>query len=181
MRRPSLQMRSVSKWSSRSTAADRGEDGRELVGPFRRNQARDRLPHHLLGAVAEDALGTLVPARDHPFERLRDDGVVGGLDDGGQAHASLELLLAVADVGERADPLTDAPLFVEDGRRTREHPGVAPVEPAQAALHLDGGLGQHDARPELDHALSIFRVQRVEPAPPSGFLERLPRECLPAP
>jgi hypothetical protein len=61
---------------------DPPEDGRLLVQMIRRDENRDGLADGLVGGVAEDALGPLVPAHDDAFERLADDGVVGRLDDG---------------------------------------------------------------------------------------------------
>jgi hypothetical protein len=57
-----------------------GQEGRLLALPLLRDQYRDGLADRLVGGVAEDSLGPLVPARDDAFERLADDGVVGALD-----------------------------------------------------------------------------------------------------
>ena len=74
--------------------------------PLRRDDDVDRLPHHLLGAVAEETLGARVPGADGAVQQLADDRVVGArhhrrqegvlLLDGGQ------LLVVVA--GEPAPP-----------------------------------------------------------------------------
>jgi hypothetical protein len=64
--------------------ADAREDGRLLVDVVFGEEGGDGLADDLLGRVAEDALGPLVPTGDDAFERLADDGVVGRLDDGGE-------------------------------------------------------------------------------------------------
>jgi hypothetical protein len=47
------------------------------------------LADRLRGAVAEDALGAEVPGADDAVERLADDRVVGGGDDGGEPRLAL--------------------------------------------------------------------------------------------
>ena len=58
------------------------EDLVHLRRAFGVDQHRDRLPDDLVGRVPVDQLGGTVPARDDSVERLPDDGVVGGIDDG---------------------------------------------------------------------------------------------------
>jgi hypothetical protein len=52
-----------------------------ILGDDQRDVAADRLG----GAVAEHSLGRRVPRRDDAVERLADDGVGRGVDDGGQS------------------------------------------------------------------------------------------------
>ena len=47
-----------------------------------RHEELDRVAEHLLGAVAEHALGRRVPARDLAAARAADDRLEGGVDDG---------------------------------------------------------------------------------------------------
>jgi len=49
---------------------------RFLIHLFQWNQDRHRLADDLLSRVAEDALGTAIPAGDNTVEVLADDGVV---------------------------------------------------------------------------------------------------------
>ena len=63
-------------------AADPAENLRHVLDQLGRHEHRDVLADDLLGRVAEDSLGPLVPARDDAVEVLRDDDVVGRLDDG---------------------------------------------------------------------------------------------------
>jgi hypothetical protein len=65
------------------------EDGAEDVVFFRLavggNDDADRSPDHLLGFPAEHPFGGLVPGDDDSVYILADDGIVGRLDDRGQA------------------------------------------------------------------------------------------------
>jgi hypothetical protein len=54
-------------------APDLAEDPDFLIVHLGRDDALDLLADHLLGCVAEQALRALVPGRDAPLERLRDD------------------------------------------------------------------------------------------------------------
>jgi hypothetical protein len=67
------------------TASDTFENRRLLIKPVRRNQNRDRLTYHFLGRIAEDALCALVPIDDYAVKVLADDGIIRGLDDGGNS------------------------------------------------------------------------------------------------
>src|SRR5215470_14383986 len=60
------------------------EDLRFLAPAFIWNDARDGSADHLSRGVAEDSLGGPVPGRHDPIQGLPDDGIVGGLHDGGQ-------------------------------------------------------------------------------------------------
>ena len=77
MRRPSLRTRTVSKWSTRSP---RRICARMVASSSIRSggsKIRDRPADHLVGGVAEDALGGRVPTQDDAVEIFADDGVVG--------------------------------------------------------------------------------------------------------
>jgi hypothetical protein len=49
-----------------------------------RHENRDLPTHHLLGRVAVETLGCLVPEYDRPANGLADDGIVGRPDQGCQ-------------------------------------------------------------------------------------------------
>ena len=83
MIRPSFVSRWVSKWPTARPAGYAPGSG-HVLGMLRRHQGGDGLADDLGGGVAQDPLGGLIPARDDPVERLADDGVVGGFDDGRQ-------------------------------------------------------------------------------------------------
>src|SRR5206468_4627457 len=76
------------------------EQGRHFVFTPRRDEAGYRLAHHLLGRVAVEPLGPLVPARDGPLEGLADDRVVRGAHDGGKERLRLVRLLARSGVSD---------------------------------------------------------------------------------
>src|SRR3984893_3269295 len=66
-------------------APDTFENCRLLIMPVRRNQNRDRLAYHFLGRIAEDSLRAVVPTGDYAFEVLANNGIIRGLDDGGNS------------------------------------------------------------------------------------------------
>ena len=63
-----------------------------------RHEELDRVADHLLGAVAEHALGRRVPARDLAVGRAADDRVEGGVDDGLALEQRRLASLLLADV-----------------------------------------------------------------------------------
>jgi len=58
------------------------EDCRLFIETVAWNDDRDRHADRLLGAKAEKPLRAIVPAEDHAVEILRQDGVIGGFDNG---------------------------------------------------------------------------------------------------
>ena len=68
-------------------AADAGQHVVLLRVPLQGNDQLDVVADGLRRAVAEHPLGGAVPAGDDAVERLADDRVVGGVDDGGQPRA----------------------------------------------------------------------------------------------
>ena len=82
-----------------------------LARALRRNDHEDRLADRLVGGIAEQPLGALVPGEDPTVQRLADDRVVGRIDDRGEARLDFVRLRAVARV-DRRDPsarLVNAP------------------------------------------------------------------------
>ena len=65
-------------------AADALEYDEFLIVPLRRDQDGHRLADDFGGRIAEEPLGSFVPAGDDAIEVLTDDRVVRGLDDGGE-------------------------------------------------------------------------------------------------
>ena len=65
------------------SAPDALEDRRFLVGHVRRDENGNGFAHHVVTGVAEQAFRPLVPGGDDTVERLADDGILGGLEDGG--------------------------------------------------------------------------------------------------
>src|ERR1700723_1855332 len=104
-----------------------------LVDVLRRKQDRDRFTDYFRRAIAEHPLGAVVPRRNRSVEGLADNGIVGGLDDGGQIAVHLVRLrariaegllhcLAISDIFDDADkPLA----FSADCTKRRES-GAAP-------------------------------------------------------
>ncbi len=76
-RRPDLARRTVSKCSMRSPRLRRCQQPALFGVPLRRDDDVDRLPHHLLGGVAEETLGARIPGADRAVQQLADDRVVG--------------------------------------------------------------------------------------------------------
>jgi len=56
-----------------------------LIHAIRRKKHQHRFAHDLRCRVAEDLLGAAIPGVDRPIQGLADNGVIGGIDDGGQA------------------------------------------------------------------------------------------------
>jgi hypothetical protein len=77
-----------------------GQDLFLLVSPFGRDDQVDLLSDGLLGGVAEQAFGPGVPGPDRAVERLADDGVAGGLDDGGKLRLRILDLVAFGGIPE---------------------------------------------------------------------------------
>lgn len=61
-----------------------------LVEAVGREENLHRLTDHFRRAVAEDDLGAPVPAQDNAGQVLADDGVIGGLDNGGEESVAQE-------------------------------------------------------------------------------------------
>src|SRR6266567_2309953 len=74
------------------------QDAGLLLWSIRREQRCDWAAQHLGGSVAEHALGAGIPTDDNTLKVLPDDGVIGGLDDGGQERPNLLSHLAFGDV-----------------------------------------------------------------------------------
>src|SRR5258705_6214761 len=72
---------------------DSCEDSGNFVGPILQCEDRDVLADDFLGTVSVHSLRTSIPAGYGAIERFADDGVFGGIDDGGQAGAILADLL----------------------------------------------------------------------------------------
>jgi hypothetical protein len=64
--------------------AESREDSWFFVYMIFRDENRDWLADHFVGGVAEDALRSGVPARDDAFERFADDGIIRGINQGGE-------------------------------------------------------------------------------------------------
>src|SRR4029077_2613144 len=61
-------------------------------------QIGDRLADDLIGCVPEKAFGSRVPAVNYAIEVLTDDGVIRGLDDGGEQLPCLLCVRAVRQI-----------------------------------------------------------------------------------
>ena len=55
-----------------------------LAGAMGGLDQSDRLPDRIVGRKPVELLGAMVPAGDHTLQRLADDRLLGGLDDGRQ-------------------------------------------------------------------------------------------------
>src|SRR3712207_5962129 len=103
------------------------EDLGHLLGPVRRDQDGDGLPHRLLDGVPVEPLGRPVPAGDDALEGLAENSVVGGLDDGREPGALLLGPLAFGDVLYHA-------YKVLGGGPSVAHQGYRQVDPDDGAL-----------------------------------------------
>ncbi|MGY4372017.1 hypothetical protein ACVW1A_008082 [Bradyrhizobium sp. LB1.3] len=79
----------------RFVAADPVQDTPDLGLAVVRHNDVDRLADGLRGGIAEQMFGGLVPAGDDTVERLRDDGVIGGFDDGAVQGKALAVVVAI--------------------------------------------------------------------------------------
>jgi hypothetical protein len=120
------------------TAADPLQDHSLLVAAIWRDDEHDGLTNRLGRGIAEYAFGAGVPGKNDPFERLADDGVLGGVHDGGQKRLGLEavtqLVLAVAgpqsrphgaDQGRHADGALQQSHVSQAGQGRRDGRGVS--------------------------------------------------------
>ncbi len=95
--------------------AEFGEDLVLLVLKVCGDEAENGLADDFFGGVAEHALRAVVPGADDAVEVLADDGVVGGIDDGGEAEADFVDTFAFGDVVGDLGGSDDAALVVLDG------------------------------------------------------------------
>ena len=168
----------------------RRRTGLEMVEPFARRTRfrmrgissgrsgrgddRDRLADDLAGAVAEDALGRFVPARDDAGERLADDRVVRQFDDRGkEVHLAFAALACVnidayaAEQGRR----------LQIGGAAHAQPMMAAVRPDDAELTIDLALADlARAFDGVSQALAIGRMNRCEKLLPAHRAAARPSE-----
>jgi hypothetical protein len=78
-------------------------DPRELLLPFLRHEHLDRFANRLRGGVSVDMFRAGVPGQDLPREALREDGVLGTLDDRGKSGLRLPRSDELGDVDEGRD------------------------------------------------------------------------------
>ena len=120
--RPHLSWRIVSKCSTRKPARTCPSTNVSSLEPLRRNDARDRLPDHFVGRVAEHPLGGGVPRRDDAVQILADDRIVGRLARSRRA-AAARVSAGLRSRMSRA--IFDAPItwpgLVADGRDRQRH------------------------------------------------------------
>src|SRR5271170_7959262 len=69
-----------------------------FVLKFFRNQPEQGLANHLLGRIAKHPPRTLVPALDDSIQVFADDGILSGINDGGEPEAAVIEPLATTDV-----------------------------------------------------------------------------------
>jgi hypothetical protein len=80
-------------------AATKARDDAGLFAPaIAGNNQSDVLAYGFLGEVAEYPFGALVPAGDDSVEGLADNGIVGGVDDGGEQGGAAFGAFAVGDL-----------------------------------------------------------------------------------
>ncbi len=124
-----------------------------LACAFGRDDARQGLPQHFLGRVAEHVLGALVPARDAASERLADDRVAGGFDDRRQSPPRLLSRFALGDVLGDPEQIAWHPGPVQEGDLLR-------VQQARAALGLNGLFRDIDEHPGRER-LAVLRLEEL--------------------
>ena len=83
-----------------------------------------------LGGIAEETLSALVPTVNDAVEIFGDDGVIGGLDDGGEAIFIMFGGAALSDLLDHDDEALDGTAAIADGRH-------AQVDPYQRAVFAD--------------------------------------------
>jgi hypothetical protein len=119
-----------------------------------RDEQDDGVANGLLCTVAVEAGGGGIPARDRAVESPADDGVLGGLDDGGEPRACLRGGLrlqpsALRAAAQEADREPDG--HVRE-HRVHLHGSTAPRRVGRQDVVIDQGRahqrGEH-ARPEI--------------------------------
>ena len=156
------------------------EAGEHLVllrPPLVGDDQRDVASHRLGGSPAEHPLGRAVPGGDDAVERLADDGVVGGVDDGRQPRPR--------QVGIHADRLAwnaESAMVQAIARREADtwkwRDADAPPRPAGRAVRTAGrGIAAHPRQPLADPSGEVGRPVRrlgggVDPRPSAQLLER---------
>ena len=144
-RLPSLRMQTVSSGSTRSPRLRRSSMYRRR-SPLPGSSSSTALADHLLGAVAEDALGRRVPARDLAVGRARDDRVEGRADDCLALEQRRLALLLLGDVEDVAlDAERRAGLVVHEHALVA-HPGEAAVAPHASGTRTRGARPSRSGR-----------------------------------
>src|SRR6185295_48198 len=82
-------------------------------------QTGDRLADDLFGCVPEKAFGSWVPAGNYAIEVLTDDGVIRGLDDGGEQLPYLLRLRAFGEINQHVHGTDDIASRIMQRRRVR--------------------------------------------------------------
>ena len=145
IRRQSLRILTVSKFSISLARADSLEQFRHLALMLRRDEHVERAADHLLRVVAVDPLGAAVPAGDDPVQPPADHRIGGAVDDRGELAPRAVGHHPLADVADRAGEVgAPVDLPVDERERDRELLAVA-AQPDQ--LH---GLADHPALAGLD-------------------------------
>ncbi|MFK4673424.1 hypothetical protein ABIF37_005827 [Bradyrhizobium diazoefficiens] len=152
----------------------------DIVTLIVRHDDVDGTADRLVGGVAEDALGRAVPGRDGAVERLGDDGVVGGFDDGGEQPLALGVIVAlgVRSALQRADHARGLRLEADIlDQEHREHEGrrAEAVEAADVEAEIEARDvhdrrecdieqpgAHHDHEPDVDHRMRPAEPERDE-------------------
>jgi hypothetical protein len=113
---------------------------RLFLAQLRRNNHGDRPADGLRGGISESALGSAVPTVDNPVQILGNNGVVGGLHNGGKAGTRLLGLRGFGNVHVDADQFFRLAVLVKIDFPTGAHSSDGPVAAldAEFAVELSG-------------------------------------------
>ena len=130
--------------------------------------------------IAEQLLGGPVPGGDGAVERLGDDGIVGGFDDGAEQPLALAVMVAFRAACSRSAPTqADSAAcrrdVVDQQHGEHEARGAEAVEPAGVEAEIEAGDvedrrqrdveqpgAQHDHEPDVDHRMRPAKPQHEQ-------------------
>ena len=155
---PSLRMQTVSSGSTRSPRLRRSSMSLRR-SPLPGSRKLDGAADHLLGAVAEDALGRGVPARHLAVGGARDDRVERRADDGLAREQRRLPLLLLGDVEDVALDAERHAVLVVHEHALVAHPRVGAVAAQHPVLALEA-LARVDQGGRLrDHTVVVVGMQ----------------------
>src|SRR5579863_8796957 len=112
--------------------SDAADDLRLFLVELARNKDGDGLADDFLGGVFEDAFGGGVPAADNAVQVFGNNGIVGTIDDGGQAGAVVFGARGVGDVDVDAEHALGLAVGVEKDFAAGAHSADGAVRAADA-------------------------------------------------
>ncbi len=135
---------------------------------------------HLVGRIAEHALGAGVPRLNDAVGRHRDDAVGRGGDDRRELRVAFGFLEVLGDVRVGAEPADDVAGVVAYRHGARQEPAIDAVAALQRESVLPHLTCRQAAVDLLHDAVGVIGMLQRRPAPLLGLVERQPRVVEPA-